>query len=149
MKRLNKYLCSIDKPDFQPGPFSVRLKYELKNQFFNQKKSYLFPVLNYSFMSLLLLIIGLLVVRPQTALKINQLAFNKQDNLDFLLLNPDAESLNNNYNDNLQTVSATNSPFSMIEEDKSYIVHKLKDETNRTVIYISEVKKKVEPRVLY
>jgi len=148
MKKLEKYLWNIKCPEFDPGPFEGQLKAELKQHFLRQRKPRLLPILNYTFMGLLLLTCSLLIVKPQAALKLNEMAFNKQDNLDYLLLNPEQNN-SVDYEDQLQTVSSNESPLDMIEQDKSYIVHKLKDESNRTVIYISEVKKKVEPKVLY
>lgn len=152
MTHLNKYLCRINKPDFQTGPFSVRLKYELKNKFFDQKKSHLFPIISVSVMSVMTLMLGMLIIKPQTAYRINQLAFNHKDNIDFLLFNPDDNNDFSNISENIKPVSSNNlqdSPLSMIEEDKSYILHKLKDDADRTIIYISEVKKKVQPKILY
>ncbi len=151
MKRLSKYLCSVNKPDFQTGPFSVRLKYELRNKFFEQKQSRLMPVISLSLVSVLTLMVGMLIIKPQTALKLNQLAFNHKDNMDYLLFNSDENVDFSNIADHIKPVSSDlqNSPLSMIEEDKSYILHKMKDDSNRTIFYISEVKKKVQPRILY
>lgn len=151
MTRLNKFLCRINKPDFQTGPFSVRLKYELKNQFFDQKHSQLFPIISVSVMTLMTVMIGMLIFKPQTAYRLNQLAFNHKDNIDYLLFNSDDNNDFSNLSDQIKPVSSNfqDSPLSMIEEDKSYILHKLTDDTNRTIIYISEVKKKVQPRILY
>jgi len=109
------------------------------------------PVISLSLVSVLTLMVGMLIIKPQTALKLNQLAFNHKDNMDYLLFNSDENVDFSNIADHIKPVSSDlqNSPLSMIEEDKSYILHKMKDDSNRTIFYISEVKKKVQPRILY
>ncbi len=151
MKRLSKYLCSVNKPDFQTGPFSVRLKYDLRNKFFEQKERKLMPIISFSLAGIMTLMLGMLIIKPQTAYRLNQLAFNHKSNMDYLLFNSDENTDFSNISDHIKPVSGNlnDSPLSMIEEDKSYILHKLKDDANRTIFYISEVKKKVQPRILY
>ncbi|HOQ80448.1 MAG TPA: hypothetical protein PL063_01770 [Candidatus Cloacimonadota bacterium] len=151
MKRLSKYLCSVNKPEFQPGPFSVRLKYELKNKFLEQKQSRLLPTISVSLVSVLTVMLSLLIIKPQTAYRLNRLVFDNNKDIDYLLFNSQEETDYSNLSSQIRPVATNmqNSPLSMIEEDKSYILHKLRDSSNRTIFYISEVKQKVQPKILY
>ncbi|MCB5250949.1 MAG: hypothetical protein RBS16_03310 [Candidatus Cloacimonadales bacterium] len=151
MKRLSKYLCSINKPEFQPGPFSVRLKYEMRNKLFENKQSKLMPVISISLVSVLTIMLTMLILKPNTAYKINSFVFDNKKDIDYLLFNSQDGGDFSGISDHIKPVSANiqGSPLSMIEEDKSYILHKLRDSSNRTIFYISEVKQKVQPRILY
>lgn len=144
--RVSKYLSEIKAPEYLPGPFGVRLKYELKQEFLDRKRNFWVPVLSSS-LAFGFAFMSFLIVKPETAIKLHQMAFNDNRQMDYLLMHNQNENLED-YNSKLKPVS-TESPFSMMEDDKSYIIHKIKDNDNRTIIYVSEVKKSVQPKVLY
>ncbi len=148
---IDKYLCNIEKPDFLPGPFSVRLKYELKQQYFDRKNGFSLHYIYCTSVMSLLIICSLLVIKPHTAKNLNRLVFGNShdETLDMLLLS-DRDIDLSNYPNSIRTVATdNNSTLPFIEEDKSYLIHKFKDHNNKTLIYISEVKKNLKPKTLY
>ena len=146
---IDKFLCNIDLPDFQPGPFAVRLKYEIKKLYFERRLS---RAMHYVYSSAILGLFVLcmtLVLHPQTALRMNNYVFkNSDDALDMLLL-PERDIDISNFPSNIRTVSADVNSLPFIEEDKSYLIHKFRNHENRTVIYVSEVKKAQQPSRYY
>ena len=147
---IDKYLCDVEQPDFLPGPFSVRLKYEIKQKFFDKRNVNYFHLAYSGTIFGLLLICSFLVLKPDTASTINKIVFgNQTETLDMLLLSDKDIDLSN-YSSNIRTVSSDiNSTLPFIEEDKSYLIHKFRDHQNKTLIYISEVKKNHQPKTLY
>lgn len=148
---IDKYLCNIEKPDFLPGPFSVRLKYELKQEFFDKKSKLSMHFMYCTGLISLFVICTLFVLRPNTAENLHKIVFGDRNSetLDMLLLSDNDIDLSN-FPNNIRTVSSDhNSSLPFIEEDKSYLVHKFRDHNNKTLIYISEVKKNIPPKTLY
>ncbi|MDD4155924.1 MAG: hypothetical protein PHY08_05060 [Candidatus Cloacimonetes bacterium] len=148
---IDKYLCNVEKPEFLPGPFSVRLKYELKQKYFDKKNGLSLHYIYGTTLASLLVICAFLVAKPHTAQSINNFVFGdtKEETLDMLLLSEHDIDLSN-YPNSIRTVSSeNNSTLPFIEEDKSYLIHKFKDQNNKTLIYISEVKKSLQPKTLY
>jgi hypothetical protein len=82
----------------------------------------------------------------------NTLVFGNQhdETLDMLLLAEKDIDITNvpSY---IRTVSASSPQSSLpfIEEDKSYLLHKFRNQSNQMMIYISEVKQTQQPKVLY
>ena len=147
---IDRYLCDIDTPYFQPGPFSVRLKYELKQSFFDKKSSKTLHLAYASAVLSLFVVCSLLVVRPHTAQRLNSLVFGEQTStLDMLLLTESDIDVSN-FPSHIRRVShQMNSSLPFIEEDKSYLLHKFRNHDNKTLIFISEVKRTQPIRTLY
>ena len=147
---IDKYLCSLKLPEFQPGPFTVRLKYELKRIYFDQKLSKSFHYAYSSTIFSLFVICLLFIFRPQVAQKINNFVLGGNDNtLDMLLL-AERDIDISNFPSTIRTVSADiTSSLPFIEEDKSYLIHKFRNHDNKTFIYFSEIKGPQEHRILY
>ncbi|MCL2062829.1 MAG: hypothetical protein FWG98_00455 [Candidatus Cloacimonetes bacterium] len=148
---IDKYLCNVNLPDFQPGPFTVRLKYELKQLYFDKKLSNFYHYVYSSAILGLFVICLLLVFKPQTAHNINSFVFrtDHENALDMLLLAEKDIDISN-LPSNIRTVS-TEMPnsLSFLEDDKSYLIHKFRNHENKTMIYISEVKNQQQQRILY
>jgi hypothetical protein len=155
---IDKYLNRIETPEYDPQPFQTRLKYQLKDQFFAQKRSSWgwYPTLATALSIIMTILTTLMVSNPQVAQQIHY-AFSKdqysQDQLDLLLNNTVASD--NRSNLQMQTVSTGKDYYqqvndlSHLDESKSYIVKRIRDHRNRNVFYISEVKKKKTPKILY
>ena len=147
---IDNYLCEIDNPHFVPGPYSLRLKYELKKYYYERKPT---PVAHFIYrvtILSLLVVCGLFVLKPYTATKLNALVFGeKQDLLDmFLLAEKDIDI--SNFPPNVRTFSTDSDitlPF--IEVDKPYLIHKFVNHDNKTLFYISEVKSTKSTKILY
>ena len=147
---IDKFLYNVDLPNFHPGPFNVRLKYELKQIFFDRKLGKYFHLVYSSAIFSLLIVCLILVVKPHTASNINNFVFGGKDStLDKLLLaerDIDFATLSST----LRNVSAeVNSALPFLEDDKSYLLHKIRDHENKTVIYVSELKSLHRQKILY
>ena len=146
---IDKYLCDLEAPFHKPGPFSARLKYELKQAFFDRRTG---NAVHYAYSSAifsLLIVCTLLVFKPYTAQRINSFVFGGQDNtLDMLLLTENDIDISN-FPSNVRAVSHDlNSAFPFLEEDKPYLLHKFRNHENQMLIYISEVRPR-QSRTLY
>ena len=148
---IDKYLCNVNLPEFQPGPFSVRLKYELKQNLFDKRRSLGFFHFAYSgaIFGLLLLCI-MFVVNPQTANKLNTIVFGEQEDhtLDMLMLaerNMELSTISN-YSHQIRTVSSNScSPLPFIQENRMYVIYKFTNPDNQTLVYFNEIR----PRDLF
>lgn len=147
--RLNRILYNVKLKQVDPGPFKNQLKYELMNELYRHRSHSWVPVFTTSMLTLFAVLATVMIIKPETAFKAHQMAFKSDKQLDYLLMNNEKTN-NDNYQSQLQpVVSNGSSAFSMMEDDKSYIIHKIKDDSDRTIILISEVKKKVQPKILY
>jgi len=149
---IDKFLCDIEAPFHQPGPFSARLKYDLKRNFFDRRQG---KAIHYAYSSAifsLLIVCTLLVFRPYTAQKVNSFVFGNGDTntttLDMLLLTENDIDISN-FPANIRPVThQLNSALPFIEEDKSYLLQKFRNHENKMLIYISEVRPR-QSRTLY
>jgi len=146
---IDKYLCDLEAPFYQPGPFSVRLKYELKQAFFDRRSGSIIHFAYSTAIFSLLIVCTLLVFRPYTAHQINSFVFGGQETtLDMLLLTENDIDISN-FPSNVRAVSQElNSALPFLEEDKPYLVHKFRNHENQMLIYISEVRPR-QSRTLY
>jgi len=146
---IDKYLCDVETPCSQPGPFSNRLKYELKQTFFDRRFSNIIHYIYSIAIFCLLFVCSVFIFNPHAAHKVNSIVFGEKDStLDMILLTENDIDISN-FPANIRTVSnQMNSALPFIEEDKSYLVHKFKNHENKTLIYISEVRPK-HSRTLY
>ncbi len=149
MIRINRLLYNMKAPNYDPGPFKTRLKYELMNQLYHQRKNWFLPIFATSMLTVFAIMTTIMIIKPETAFKAHQFAFNNDKKLDYLLMNNQNTNMDDYQSQLRPVVNNNNSAFSMMEDDKSYIIHKLKDDSDRTIILISEVKKKVQPKILY
>jgi hypothetical protein len=76
---IKKYLARIEVPDPQPGPFAVRLKYELRRELFEHKKSWgWYPAFSTSLAGGLLAILSILVIEPHWATMVHASLFGRE-----------------------------------------------------------------------
>jgi len=147
---IDKYLCDIDTPCFQPGPFSVRLKYELKQSFFDKATSKVLHLVYSLAVFGFFIVCTVFVLQPHTAHRVNAFVFGDQSaTLDMLLLTENDIDVSNFTSHMRRVTNQMNSSLPFIEEDKSYLLHKFRNHDNRTLIFISEVKRSQPVRTLY
>jgi len=148
---IDKYLFDIKKPDFTPGPFAIRLKYEMKQVLFCDKHKnyanicYGATIISLSFICLLF------VLKPSAAQSLNNLVFGygPHDTID-MLFSEEGDIDLSYYNTSFRNVqSGLNGTLPFIEEDKSYLVQKFKNNDNKTLIYFSEVKQPKTIKILH
>ncbi|PID29003.1 MAG: hypothetical protein CSB55_02745 [Candidatus Cloacimonadota bacterium] len=154
---IDKYLNRIKIPEYESQPFQTRLKYQLKDRFFAKRRYWTwYPALATALTVMMIFLTAAMVVKPQVAQKIHY-AFSQDryrpDQLDLLLNNTVASE--NRSNLQIRPVSSSRNYYqqvndlSHLDESKSYIVKRIRDNKNRNVYYISEVKKKKTPKILY
>jgi hypothetical protein len=98
----------------------------------------------------LLTLCSILIISPQSAHRANSFVFKDHtDPLDMLLLAERDIDLSN-YPSHIRTVSSEmHSTLPFIEEDKSYIIHRVRNRDDRAVFYISEIRKTQQFSKLY
>jgi hypothetical protein len=144
---IDKYLCDVKKPTFLPGPFSVRLKYELKQAIFDKKPVSSFHLVYSSAIICLFILCTVFVLNPTTAQRLHTLVFpeNQTDTLDLLLMAERDIDLSN-YPTTFRTVaSELENTLPFLENNKSYLIHKFRNTEDKAFIYISEVKNSQKP----
>ena len=148
---IDKYLSDIETPDFSPGPFAIRLKYEMKQVIFFERNKPLYHFIYSTAILSLSVICLLLVLKPQTAQSLNLLVFKGEQPEDIDLIYAEESEIDlSKYASNVKAVSSNaNTSFPFIEEDKSYIVHKFRNHENKMLIYFSEVRKPQSSKVLH
>jgi len=147
---IDKYLCDIKHPLFPPGPFYCKLKYDLKQSIF-EKKAHTYAHLIYCTTIVCLVILcSLLIYKPQTARDLNTIVFGQDtDTLDMLLQAGDSYD-SYVYNAYLRTVSSSDAyylPF--IQEDKPYLIQRVKDNDDKSFYYVREVKQTQQQSKIY
>ena len=146
---IDKFLYEVKAPSFHPGPFAIRLKYELKQLVFEKKAGRLFHFAYSTAIFSLLVLCLVFIMKPQTAHNINNLVFRDNDAaLDMLLLAEKDIDISD-FSSNIRTISTDTSSLHFIEEDKSYLIHKFRNQENKTLIYVSEVKSSQQNKILY
>jgi hypothetical protein len=134
---IDKFLYDVKTPKFQPGPFSVRLKYELKKVMFDKKSNKQLHLIYITSICCLAFICLMLVISPNSAQNINNIVFkNKTNNFD-MILNAENNINLSNIPANMNSLEAT-LPF---EENKSYLVHKYINKDGQPLIYVNEIKR--------
>ena len=148
---IDKFLYDLEKPDFFPGPFAIRLKYEMKQVLFAAKQkqyhhlSYTLAIVSLSLMCIML------ILKPSAAQSLNQFVFGVDNSDTFDMLFSEENDIDlSNLPSNIRAVSTgTSSSFPFIEEDKSYLVYKFKNHENKTLIYFSEVRNPQQTKILH
>ncbi len=156
---IKKYLENVHVPDTPPGPFSVRLKYELKKEFFERKRSW-YPAFATAFASVMFLLIMGFVARPDIAHNLHYVLVGEEEQPIEVALEDLQETeldtpepfltdediyLANQRIGNVSVVGDSTqgevAGFPHLDEGKSYIIRRGTDEKKGNVYYISEVKK--------
>lgn len=149
---LSKFLSEIKKPDTLPGPFAIRLRYELRNEFMTIKKTSVSTIVSTSFLFVCVAVIGLFILKPQVAQSAHNFISGQEKKNDFMVLSNEGTYLGESPSSmkavsQNQTVDTTG--ISLLEEDKTYVIRKIKDNNNRSIYYISEIKQSVAPHIIY
>jgi len=146
---IDKYLCDIKQPIFPPGPFYVKLKYDLKQAIFDKKPHSYAHLVYCTAIVCLIIICTLLIYKPDTARNLNTLVFgNDTDTLEMLLLA--SETTNTPFPSQFRSVSSDATyylPF--IEEDKPYLIQRVKDSDDKSFYYVREVKQTQHQSKIY
>lgn len=149
---MRKYLESIQTPDVPPGPFSVRLKYELKKEFFEHRRRSWFPALSTAAAMLMLALLVTVVVQPDLADSVHY-AFTPQEDTTAIASADETSGQFLSDEDYRQTVerlqamaSESRSPAVQVgdlqdlDPDKSYLIRRTTDGSDRNIYFVSEIK---------
>ncbi|MCD4829301.1 MAG: hypothetical protein K8R90_07760 [Candidatus Cloacimonetes bacterium] len=147
---MRKYLESIKAPEAPPGPFSVRLKYELKKEFFDRGRSW-FPMASAVAAAIMLVLLITVIVQPDLAdqvhfafapQQIEQSVATETGNRQFLSDEEYSQTVAR-----LQTMSNdSRSPaihvrdLQDLDPDKSYLIRRTTDDSDRNIYFVSEVR---------
>lgn len=158
---VEKYLKNIKEPEIKPGPFSVRLKYNLKNYLYEKRRKREIYLTVTSRMGIVLLIaVSFMVYNPQLASSlhenllartgiINQSQEEERQQLiverrqSEIELPEDGRYFGMRHNVSTGSSSDSN-PFQIMElsdlpEDIPFIIRKVRDNNNRVIYIINEI----------
>jgi len=139
---IDKYLCDFKPPVFLPGPSYVKIKVDLKRAIFDKKLLGHMHIIYTTAIVCLLALCSIFILKPQTAHNINTLVFG-QDNADHnALLFADKDVDLSQFTTQFKTISSDASqslPF--IEDNKSYLIQRVKNSEDQSFFYVREVKK--------
>ena len=156
---VEKYLDNVETPEINPGPFSVRLKYNLKNYFYERRrKREIYLKLTSNVGIFLFVMVSVMVYKPDLAASLHEnllcktgiisndqideeqyLAEQRQAEIEL----PDAgRSFGMRYN--VATTSTTDNPYQIMElsdltEETPYVIRKVRVSNNRYVYIVSEM----------
>ncbi len=156
---IKKYLENVHVPDTPPGPYSVRLKYELKKEFFERKHSW-YPAFATAAATIMFALVMGFVARPDLAHNLHYVFVGEQET-------PVELALEESMNEPIETpepflteediylanqrvgneavvtdsIQGDVAGFPHLVEGKSYIIRRDTDEKQGNVYYINEVKK--------
>jgi len=137
---IEKYLNNIEQKEIQPGPFSARLKYEMKEYFMNRRKSYLIPALGYALAMFFFVTTALLLFNPAIAQNVHYAFSDKNENIQQLDY-PSPNKLTDDgffYAKDLENLPA----------GKSYLIKTVEDKSGK-MFYIDNSQNKKSPRIVY
>ncbi len=156
---IKKYLENVRVPETPPGPFSVRLKYELRKEFFERKRSW-YPAFATAAAAMMFLLVMGFVMRPDFAHNLHYAFAGEKEVVEEVAQIEPGEVMvdapepflteEDIYlaNQRIGNVSVVNDSvqgevagFPHLVEGKSYIIRRGTDEKKGNVYYISEVKK--------
>ncbi|MDO9576494.1 MAG: hypothetical protein Q7J16_01280 [Candidatus Cloacimonadales bacterium] len=138
MKDLEKKLESMRIPNLEDEQFEYKLRRQLLDKYFKTSKSYKWKFRVVVAFSCLMLIFGCVtIIKPDIALKLNNLAFNKSTKI--ISAEQDCSSMENLaytsiYNPNL-TSKIDPDKF---QEDKTYLVRKYTSSEEGGLMIVSE-----------
>ncbi len=157
---IEKYLESVRLPNTQPGPYSVKLKYDLKSKFVAKQRRKSVYLTGFSFASVTLLVfLSLIVYKPEIAISLHHAVLNNTEMINNENLSEEqliAEQrqaeielpYEGNYLGRQYQVSSSTHPaevpfrimeLSQLEDETPYIIRKVKDSNDRHIYFISEV----------
>ncbi len=155
---VEKYLENVKVPQVKPGPFSVRLKYNLKNYCYEQRrKRDFFLTITSKLAFVLFIFVAVMIYKPELAANLHDNLLSKTgiiDNMDeeqMLAEKRQAEiELPNRgrYLGMMHNVSTSgssdNNPYRFMElsdlaEEKPYMIRKVRDRNNRYIYIINEL----------
>lgn len=156
---VEKYLKNIQLPEENPSSFSARLKYNLKNQFYERRRKRELYLRITSHLGLLLFIlVAVMVYKPNLAAVLHDnilcktgilnnetideeqlLAEQRQAEIEL----PD-EGRYLGMRHNVSTAGSANFPYQIMElsdlpEEKPYIIRKVRDRNNRFIYIVNEI----------
>ncbi len=138
---IKKYLENINTPEVHPGPFSVRLKYELEKEYFHRKRSFgWYPAFATAALVVMVFAFAVFIFKPDLADKAHY-AFWRAEGKQYQLFAENsgiAQSAPNSIVDQSNFVPVNN--LSNLDESKSYVIKKVRDRNNRSIFYVSEYK---------
>lgn len=145
---LKEYLKNIKLPDVNPEGFDVKLKYELKKEFFHSKHNIAwFSIASAAMAAVFMILFSIMVFSPTAAGKVHYALFKTdkaqiENPNNFNLPLASGRSLtarrSNNYatgNGAIQVVS----DLSQLDPNKSYMVKKVTNKGRVSRYYVSEV----------
>jgi len=182
---IKKYLARIELPEPQPGPFAMRLKYELRRELFERRRNWgWYPAFSTGLAGGMLVFISVLVVQPHWASTLHASLFGRplpalqqtptlpvpaESGVAKRPANPSGETgqalpgerivngialpanpdrLSRNITAQNDTTRVGRQSFPSLDEDKSYLIRRVKVSGNRSVYYVSELKENT-PKIIY
>lgn len=143
---MKKYLESIHCPQYQPGPYGVRLKYELQKEFFGKKqKLSVFPVFSYFAALFFFTLFILMALKPEFAQRV-QLVFNPAPDFDLQMQGVNIEPRRSKVLVSGGMVIGSDD-LSNLDSQKSYIIRRVNASDNGEMFYVNEVEQK--PSIAY
>lgn len=151
---IEKYLENIEKPDTNPGPFAVRLKYEMKKELFERNRGWSFyPIASTVAASILLVCVGLLIMKPNIADNVHYALSGKNEGLKNIVFVDEGEYLGQKSDSNSDYANVGEfyqvSDLSKLDKSKSYMIKKIRGRRNDVIFYVSEMKPTKKPKVVY
>ncbi|MCK4358812.1 MAG: hypothetical protein KAW92_08720 [Candidatus Cloacimonetes bacterium] len=143
MKNFKEKLKNLEIPKIEDDPFEDELRNNILNKYFTPEIKYKHKLkFAYGLAGLFAVFLILTLIKPQIAYKINQLAFQKSEEIEFpsegdYLLRDDMV-YTSIYNPTLTEKIDPN----RYTEDKAYIIRRYKSRNNETVMIVSEFDQK-------
>lgn len=162
---MKKYLEAVRIPDTPPGPFAVRLKYQLKQEYFDRKRSPgWYPVFSSLMALVFLALLVTFVVKPDIAHRAHEVVWDSSQQ-DRPAMDPYAGFIADKTDEETaiadeMTVEASETidngsgmihinQIKNLDREKSYIIRRVSDTRNGNFVYFSEMGKPAAPRIMY
>ncbi len=136
------YLNSFNVIDVPPGPFSVKLKYDLKNKLFKSNRLQMFFIPAIASFLILISFVSLLIIKPEIAAQINYAFTGDKPFPEFLEQKPIIYTEGNIRANEVNSID----DLKNLSEDKTYIIRKERKK-GRNIFYINEQNK--NPKIVY
>ena len=145
---IEKYLSHIKLKEVPPGPFSVRLKYELTRSLFEKQRNIgFYPVFATAMAAVMLFMSLAFVFNPDLADKAHYAFSRNEDKPSELFTNSQSEVRSSSIVGQGQVYQV--SDLSMLDDTKSYIVRPAKDSRNGKMYFVSEIDNRNKPKIVY